>query len=305
MSVSRFASLRLHLGIYSEASMSIIRPDECIKEAVAKSIAEIDRDLTPSIGALYGFTAKGLIEHFASCVFVRINGRDFVVTAGHALNEGEYEHLAIGSASNARASVDINFIKSDFPHLDFAIATATSELKEKLTDVKFAEIKPWLHRTKNWYPDRCMILGLPSSKNQIPRGGYIPVGRSVYGCMARAKAPNAPYGRPGLNRDLYTVVGWTGRAVNVLRGAELHSANGEKIDILSGPKLNPPDLEGTSGGAIIDFGDLDSHAALAGVDRPRPIIDGIMLEWDHHHSAFGLRFAGIISALDLYNAWPR
>lgn len=267
--------------------MSIILPEQFMKEAVERSFDVISDDLKWSVGGVYVPQHK-LVEHVGSCVFVKIRGSEYIVTAAHVLRDSPSDGLVIGdlrSAGPFTGEFKI-FRRSDL--LDVAIARVPRKLRSYLTAAKFYDLDWCLQRPAVWVPRRCVIFGLPHSKNKRLHQEQLPMQRRQFGFLALPAETQFVDGLPHINAKTHMVLDWTP----------------DEVMTSSGGRWNPPSLKGMSGGAVIDLGNLEAEDVMAGLRTPQPLVEGIVSLWRKKQKVVGVRFKTMIELLDRTNGWP-
>ena len=163
-----------------------------------------------------------------------------------------------------------------------AIARMPASLKMKLPEASFYDIDHAISQPLDWSPERCVIFGLPNTKNRRDPGKLVPSSRGVFGFLTVPAAEQKVANHPKIRRGVHLVLDWTGK----------------QVVTVDGERRNPPSLVGTSGGAVIDLGYLDDLTVLATGQPPMPRIQGIVSLWVGKKLVVGVRFSAMIAALD-------
>jgi hypothetical protein len=268
--------------------MPLIRPEDLMPQIVRRSFERISRQLSASIGGIYAETSPGTVDQVASCVFVRFKGVRYVVTATHVLREIGGLPLLIGCVRGSGSfGGEFRFLR-DEDVLDIAIARMPAGLEAKLEGATFYDIDHCENQGADWEPDRCVIFGLPNTKNERKPWQRVPDARGVFGFLTVPAENQSVHGKPKISGRTHLILDWTGKSVT-------------NVDGIS---WNPPKLKGTSGGAIINLGYLEDENVLATQIPPMPTIEGIVSLWVDKKAVVGVRFFAMITALNSANAWP-
>jgi hypothetical protein len=256
---------------------------------VQRSFERIDRHLSACVGGVYVLMKSGVVDQVASCVFVQFKGHRYVVTATHVLREYEGLPLFIGCVRGSGSfGGEFRFLR-DEDVLDIAIARMPETLAAKLKGAVYYDINHCANQEAHWTPDRCVIMGLPNTKNVRKPGQRVPGSRSLFGFLTVPAESQSVRGKPKISGRTHLILNWTGKDVTTVQGVA----------------WNPPKLKGTSGGAIINLGYLEDEHVIATQIPPMPSIEGIVSLWVQKKVVVGVRFFAMIAALNQAGAWPR
>jgi len=224
----------------------------------------------------------------ASCVFIRFRNTEYIVTATHVLLDNkDLPILIMTEKGGGSFAGEFKFLR-DTDLLDVAIARMPAKLRDKLPDITFYDISHCAKRPPSWEPGWSVIFGMPNTKNKVAPGQLKPSGRGVFGFLTIPHDQKKIAGHPKVSSRTHILLDWTGK----------------KVTTAEGQNWNPPKLEGTSGGAMIDLGDWNDLDVLATLDPPMPSIEGIVSLWVDKKVVVGVRFSAMIEALDQAKAWP-
>ncbi len=268
--------------------MSIIKPEDLMPDIVRASFDLITDNLSACVGGVYVLLPDNTVDQVGSCVFVRFKRIEYLVTATHVLRRYEGLPLHIGCVQGSDFFAgEFKFLR-DEDVLDIAIAKTPEKLKRKLIGAKYYDIDHCQYQSKDWTPDRCVIFGLPSSRNERERGERVPQTRGVFGFLTVPADKQTIRGKPKISGRTHLILDWTGKGVLTV----------DRVP------WNPPKLNGTSGGAIFNLGYLESEDVLATLKPPMPTIEGIVSLWVDKKVVVGVRFFAMIDALNQMRAWP-
>ncbi|WP_434034901.1 hypothetical protein [Cupriavidus sp. a3] len=228
----------------------------------------------PSVRTCFWSDVRGRAEAFGTCFLMRVQGKPFLVTAGHVIDKNEGGQRTIYVASGNRLSpLQATFYTTAGPdgqrgkdHYDFAFAELSDfQCKELAADSFIDETMVSANQAA---PERraYMTLGFPASKQKVA------------------------WDKPIAYTEPWTFVGFHKHKPELATKLEVSGEHhffvdrDERVRNFKGERQNAVKPHGTSGGILIDLGPFD-FAKLEPGSQCTALLAGLIIEHHKEHRA--------------------
>lgn len=264
-------------------------------KALINRINSATEKILPSLGSLYLKIRNETLRQFGSCLFVHIRGCDYIITASHCFEKRKFGAIYVGGATRVAP------LSGTFSHtrqrseklgpddIDVAIAPLDPQLKETigascfpLAEVGHDRIWSGPDPSDEWH--RYTVVGFPSSQNKKRGARSKGLSRNAWAFTTQVQSQDAIPKRSHLAVERHLFLVWD---------YDQTEDGARKI-------INPPHLNGTSGGAILSIG---RHVETT--HQPIVLI-GLVTDFvGANKTIIGIRMSAIVDSLDAANAWPK
>jgi hypothetical protein len=222
-----------------------------------------------SVRAIYGSTENGKPIHIGSCVAVKLNNENYLITAAHVIDHnkftslyvsGENDLVLIEAAAHITAAPDGDREKDIF---DFAILKPSSEMEEKIGNIEYICQSEMLLRDLKDAEKFCLALGYPNSKNKLnpKNGNSVKETPFVYTSVLKHEADF--YSKAGANKSQHYLLDYCknhskdqmNNKVNSISPKGVSGGGLFFIEGMTNPELYKPDspCAGKLVGVLIEF----------------------------------------------------
>lgn len=225
-----------------------------------------------SVLPIYGSTPNGSPEHIGSCIALRLDGDPYLLTAAHVLDWNKESSLYIGHeelrlismefSATAKPNGDRNADRFDFalgkiPDCDIHALGGVKFITEEQTD-----------RSAGHVPGRTYTsIGYPNSKNKKVDNRNKNIKAVLFQHTGIVKVDAELVQRLGISGSDHILI----------------SQNAKYSKDASGRKVASVKLNGMSGGAVINLGNLADPNVMAGCTDPTPLLAGLFIEFYKDH----------------------
>jgi hypothetical protein len=209
--------------------------------------------------------------HIGTCTLLRIEGKEYLVTAAHVLDERRYGQLWVGGEA-ALAPLGGRYFETEAPvgdrkqdRYDFAVIGVGSELAERLGDVDYIGPES-ISKNRRQVEKKVLYLcvGYPNSKNKVMHATRRELNAEFWNHVAPGHMTHEKVGEWAKTTTDHLFVDLPKRqALNV-----------------EGKIINAVHPKGTSGGPVFYIGDFASYDTYFPDNECRPILEAIIIERD-------------------------
>ncbi len=242
------------------AEIGLERLEECSRVVGAQFL--------PSVRVCFGVDARDRPDAFGTCFLMRVEGRPFLVTAAHVIDENAHTTIYV-AGGNKLIQLEAQFLATEKPddgrnadHYDFAF-TELSE--EQCADLAADILIEEHHVSANQAPTAnraYMTLGFPATRQEVD------------------------WQKPVVRTEPWTFVGFDrpdpslAKRLGVSGAEHFFIVHDKRVLTFSGQKKNAVKPQGASGGVLIDLGPFDPEKLRP--DAPCVgLLAGLLIE---HHS---------------------
>jgi hypothetical protein len=251
-----------------------------MNDKLVKTIAEIGLErleecsrivgsrFLPSVRVCFGVDARDQPDAFGSCFLLRVEGRSFLVTAAHVIDENAHTTIYVGGG-NKLVQLEAKFLATEKPgdrrgadHYDFAF-TELSE--EQCADLAADTLIDERQVSANQAPSAnraYMTLGFPATMQKVV------------------------WKKPIVRTESWTFIGFDrpdpdlAKRLSVSGADHFFIVHDKRVLTFSGNRQNAVKPQGASGGVLIDMGPFDPEKLRP--DSPCiGLLAGLLIE---HHS---------------------
>lgn len=236
---------------------------------LAENAASIFRE---SVLPVYGSTPNGYPEYIGSCIALRLDGDPYLLTAAHVLDWNEDTSLYVGHEELRLISMEFSVTAKpngdrNADRFDFALGKIPDCDIHVLSSVKFIT-EDQIDRSVGQVPGQTYTsIGYPNSKNKKVDNSNKKVSAVLFQHTGIVKADAELVGRLGISGSEHILI----------------SQNAKYSKDASGRKVSSVKLNGMSGGAVINLGNLADPNVLAGCKKPTPLLAGLFIEFYKDH----------------------
>lgn len=260
---------------------------ECIVDACEERAKTAQLAYGDAVRSVYT-QEHGAPVHIGSCILISYLNQKYILTAAHVVDAtridgmwvaGDKKLIVIGGIWNTSPAPATG--RKDDP-FDFAFLELTSQIVEDLGAVCFIADK---HLERNMQAHASHVhccIGYPNTKNRKVKPGNVVRTQPYIYWSARSNSTNP---RPGVFLNTSHVF--------------LKFDKGMVGVGSTGRQVNPPNLHGMSGGAIVRLLDAKKPTDLVPSDSVGPVV-GLTIEYHERHKAIvAVRIDLVLEQIDL------
>ena len=256
----------------SRKMRKILPIGDVVRNCITTLSAGVVTKFRNSILPIYGSKEYGTPDHIGTCIALRVDDQEVLLTAAHVIDENNHTSLYVGGKE--LIPIEMEFLATrkanrnrDNDHYDFAIGHLPTRIGEALNDADFiseTDIDTW-----DVYPIGTMftIVGYPNSRNR----NVDKAARKVVGSLYHYSNISAT------NERLMEELGISENS-HILLGFDQKYSTNE-----CGKRVNSVALVGMSGGPVFRLGRLSDPAVLSGLLKPQPFLSGMVIEYNRRH----------------------
>lgn len=250
----------------------IIGVSDAIRDRTGALVEAAVSTFRDAVRPIFGSSDKGRPVHIGSCIAIRVDGKCYLLTAAHIVDQNEHTTLYVGG--NHLHPLSAEFLATVKPsgtrkldRYDFALGKLSDDDLVALSGVKFVEKTDILWGDGKLNGHVFTSIGYPNSKNKKVDDSSKSVLTQLYHYSNVAKS------HPTLAKELKV----SGEDHLFIKFNDKRSQNE------AGAFVYPPSLRGMSGGAVISLGDISDPDVVAGCRDPRPMLAALFIEFYKAH----------------------
>lgn len=242
-----------------------------INELTSNAMEQIGKAVLP----IYGSTDTGRAMHIGSCIAVEKSGVKYLITAAHLIDSNKETTLYIGG--NKLITLQGEFIITSAPNgirsndrFDFAIMKMDDVLCKELIGINYCNETQCDIDSNKEENEFYTCIGFPNSKNQNKID-------NINKIIAPQKLPFT--NKYSWNEGLASKLEVSSKSHIMIPYNHKLSKNH------LGEKVNSIKLNGMSGGAVVNIGNLAKPLILSGKETPSPRLSGVIIEYHKSHGS--------------------
>lgn len=217
---------------------------------------------------IYGSTQGGLPEHIGSCIALSLNGSPHLLTAAHVLDWNEETSLYVGHENLHLLKMEFHATAKPNGHrredrLDFALGELSESDFKKLGGVNFLTEDQIDLGVGSAAGQMYTSIGYPNSKNKKIDHAHRHIKAKRFLHTGITKFDNESAQATDTSLTDHILIS--------------HNSKYSKDD--SGRRVSSVALNGMSGGAVINIGNLADSEFLPGCKKPVPLLAGLFIEY--------------------------
>lgn len=221
-----------------------------------------------AIRPIYGSSANGSAEHIGTCLALSIADKRYLLTAAHVIDWNATTSLYVGNTELTLLSMD--FLATMKPvgnrlhdHYDFAIGELSKDDIQSLDQVQYLKTEGISSSAIDSVGTVYTSIGYPNSKNKKADSAQKSVPTQIFNYSNTATEHDALKKKLQISGSDHIFIGF----------------NPKYSKDMEGKRINSIRLNGVSGGAVVNLGNLAKPEILAGTQTPAPKLAGLFIEF--------------------------